>query len=136
MTAAERASDDRDLSIVARLRSDVSAATASVELGTLVQAASNGRRTARADEVHRTDVGGVKASLQALFAAALLTLLLACANVAALVGARNGTRSGEANIRSESARMASYDAATTGASKLPHDASASERTLTADRRCP
>jgi predicted permease len=99
MTPDERASDDRDLSMVARLRPDVTAATASVELSTLAQAASDGTRTAWADEVHRTDVSSVKAALQALFAAALLTLLMACANVAALVAARNGTRVGEVAIR-------------------------------------
>lgn len=99
LTHAERASDDRDLSMVARLRSSVTTDTASVELGTLAQAASNGIRTAWVDEVHRTDVGSIKASLRALFTAAMLTLLIACANVAALVGARNGNRVGEVAIR-------------------------------------
>ena len=98
-TPAERASDDRDLSMVARLRGSATTDTASVELGTLAQAASNGIRTAWVDEVHRTDVGGIRASLQALFSAAMLTLLIACANVAALVGARNGHRVGEVAIR-------------------------------------
>ena len=99
LTPAERASDDRDLSLVARLRSGVTPATASVELGPLAQAVSNDIRTAWVDEVHRTDVGSLKASLQALFAAAMLTLLIACANVAALVGAQNGDRIGEIAIR-------------------------------------
>lgn len=99
LTPAERASDDRDLSMVARLGSGITSATASVELGTLAQAVSNDIRTAWVDEVHRTDVGSIKASLQALFAAAMLTLLIACANVAALVGAQNGDRIGEVAIR-------------------------------------
>ena len=99
LTRAERASDDRDLSMVARLGGGVTSATASLELGTLAQAVSNDIRTAWVDEVHRTDVGSIKASLQALFAAAMLTLLIACANVAALVGARNGDRVGEVAIR-------------------------------------
>jgi putative ABC transport system permease protein len=99
LTPAERASEDRDLSMVARLRSDTSAVAASVELGTLAHAASNGLRTAWVDELHRTDVGSVKPSLQALSAAAMLTLLIACANVAALVGAKNGDRVGEVAIR-------------------------------------
>lgn len=99
LTPAERASDDRDLSMVARLGSGVTSATASVELGTLAQAVSNDIRTAWVDEVRRTDVGSIKASLQALFAAAMLTLLIACANVAALVGAKNGDRIGEVAIR-------------------------------------
>jgi predicted permease len=99
LTPAERASDDRDLSLVARLRSGVTPATASVELGPLAQAVSNDVRTAWVDEVHRTDVGTIKASLQALFAAAMLTLLIASANVAALIGAQNGDRIGEIAIR-------------------------------------
>jgi putative ABC transport system permease protein len=99
LTPAERASDDRDLSMVARLGAGVTSATATVELGTLAQAVSNDLRTAWVDEVHRTDVGTIKASLQALFAAAMLTLLIACANVAALVGAQNGDRLGEMAIR-------------------------------------
>jgi predicted permease len=99
LTPAERASDDRDLSMVARLGSGVTSANASVELGTLAQAVSNDIRTAWVDEVHRTDVGSIKASLQALFAAAMLMLLIACANVAALVGAQNGDRVGEVAIR-------------------------------------
>ena len=49
--------------------------------------------------LQRTDVGNVSAAIQALFAAAMLTLLIACANVAALVGARGADRAGEMAVR-------------------------------------
>jgi predicted permease len=99
LTAAERASDDRELNMVGRLRSDVTMDRASMEIATLAQASSKGARTAWVDDVQRTDVGSVKAALEALFAAAILTLLIACANVAALVGARNADRAGEMAVR-------------------------------------
>jgi predicted permease len=98
-TLAERASDDRELSMVGRLRSDVAAARASAEIATLAKTTSRGARTAWVEDVQRTDVGNVKAALQALFAAAMLTLLIACANVAALVGARGADRAAEMAVR-------------------------------------
>ena len=41
----------------------------------------------------------MQTALRALFAATLLTLLIACANVAALVGARGADRAGEMALR-------------------------------------
>ncbi len=97
-TTVERASDDRELSVVARLRHGTPV-DASAEIATLTHVASNGARTAWVDELQRTDVGNVRAALQALFAAAMLTLLIACANIAALVGARGADRAGEMAVR-------------------------------------
>ena len=99
LTASERADDDRELSMVARLRSDVTIERASTEIAALARTASNGLRTAWADDVQRAAVAHVSAALQALFAAAMLTLLIACANVAALVGARGADRAGELAVR-------------------------------------
>ena len=99
LTSRERASDDRDLSMVARLRSNTTTERAGAETATLAKAASNGARTAWVEDLQRTEVGNVKAALQALFAAAMLTLFIACANVAALVGARGADRAGEMAVR-------------------------------------
>ena len=99
LTASEREDDDRELSMVGRLRSDTIAERASMEIATLAQVASNGSRTAWADDVKRTDIANVSAAIQSLFAAATLTLLIACANVAALVGARGMDRAAEIAVR-------------------------------------
>ena len=100
LTANEREDDDRELSMVARLRRDATIAGASAEVATLAQVSSSGSRTAWADAVQRTDVGHVSAALQVLFAAAMLTLIVACANVAALVAARGADREAEIAVRS------------------------------------
>ena len=99
LTPAERTSNDGDFSIVARLRSDSTAARATIEIATMAQALSKGARTAWADDLQRTDVLHVRASLQALFAAAMLTLIVACANVAALMGTRVADRASEMALR-------------------------------------
>jgi putative ABC transport system permease protein len=99
LLASEREDDDRDLSMIARLERDAVAARASVELATVARSISNGVRTAWADDVQRTDAGNVRSALQALFAAALLTLLIACANVAALIRTRGADRTAEMAVR-------------------------------------
>ena len=90
---------DRELQMLGRLRADATVARASAELATMARADSNGARDAWADDLQRTDTGVVHAALQALFGAAMLTLLIACANVAALVGARGAGRAGEMAVR-------------------------------------
>ncbi|MGH9387389.1 MAG: hypothetical protein ACRD2N_24255 [Vicinamibacterales bacterium] len=92
LTSEECEGDDRELSMVARLRGGVTVERASAEIATLANAGSNGSRTAWVEDVQRTDAGNVRAALQALFAAAMLTLVIACANLAALVGARGADR--------------------------------------------
>jgi putative ABC transport system permease protein len=99
LQASEREDDDRELSMVARLRTGTTTERASAELATLARASTNQTRTAWADDVQRRDFGNVSAALRALFAAAMLTLLIACANVAALIGARGADRAGEVAVR-------------------------------------
>lgn len=99
LTAREREGDDRELSMIARLRGDVPIARANAELATLARAMSKAVRTAWADDVQRTEVRNVRRALNALLASTLLILLIVCANVAALVGARGTDRAGEMAIR-------------------------------------
>jgi putative ABC transport system permease protein len=99
LTANEREDDDRELQVIGRLRAGMTVVRASVEIGTIVRAATNGARDAWADEMQRTDAGQVRAALQALFAASVLTLLIACANVGALLAARVADRAGEMAVR-------------------------------------
>ena len=99
LTADERADDDRELSMVARLQPEMPVARASAEIATLARAVSNGTRDAWVENLQRTDVSNVSVALTVLFTAAMLTLLIACVNVAALVGARSEDRAGEMAIR-------------------------------------
>ena len=99
MMASEHEDDDRELGMVGRLRTDVTSQSASTELATLAHAVSNRTRTAWAEQVQRTEVNDVRTALQALFGAAMLTLLIACANLAALVAARGADRAGEIAVR-------------------------------------
>jgi putative ABC transport system permease protein len=99
LTEEEREDNDRELNMVGRLRDDATVERASAEIATLANVASNGKRTAWADGVQRTDVGNVSTALQTLFAAAMLTLLIACANMAALMSARGADRAGEMVVR-------------------------------------
>jgi putative ABC transport system permease protein len=99
LTAAEREDDDRDLVVIGRVSDHVPPSRASAEVGTIARAMSNGARTAWVEDLQRTTVTSVSAALQTLLAAAMLTLVLACANVAALVGARAVDRAGEMGLR-------------------------------------
>jgi predicted permease len=99
LSSAERADDDRELDMLSRLRSDVSAARASAEIATLARAVSGGTRAAWAEELQGTLVANVKPALQALTAAVALILLIVCANVAALVSAGGADRAQEVVIR-------------------------------------
>jgi hypothetical protein len=99
LTAREREESDRELVMIARLRDNVPLSRANAELATLAGAASGGARTGWADEVQRTDVKNVRAALNVLFASTLVVLLVVCANVAALMGARASDRAREMAVR-------------------------------------
>jgi putative ABC transport system permease protein len=99
LTAAERGDDDREQLMIARLADDASSQRASVEVGQLASAQSGGTRTAWAEDLQRIEVAGVRAALTGLFAASGLILLIACGNVAALVGAHSADRAAELAVR-------------------------------------
>jgi hypothetical protein len=85
--------------MIGRLAGASSIERASVELATLASNASRGARRAWVENVHRMEVGDVRAALIALFASSALILLMACANVAAIVAARGAERAGEMAVR-------------------------------------
>ena len=99
LTASEREDDDRELVMIGRLTSGTSVEQASVPLATVATSASAGTRRAWVEDVQRTEVREVRAALTALLVSSALILLMACANVAALVGARGADRAGEMAVR-------------------------------------
>ena len=99
LTRDEQEDDDRENVMIARLVSGASVERASVELATLAGAASHSTRRAWAEDIHRTEVRDVRTALTAVFASSALVLLMACANVAALIAARGVDRAGEIALR-------------------------------------
>ena len=98
LTAAEREDDDRDLVMIGRLKAEGLADRASLELATLARGRTVGR-TAWVEDLQQTQSRHVRLALTALFGSAALLLLIATANVAALVAARSAGRVGEIAIR-------------------------------------
>jgi predicted permease len=99
LTADERADHDRELHMVARLRREISVERANAEIAAIARRESDGIRDAWAENLQRTDVSDVGAALTVLFAAAMLTVLISCLNVATLVGVRTDDRISEMAIR-------------------------------------
>jgi predicted permease len=99
VTAAEREDDDRENVMIARLEGGVTPERASGELDALARTASAPARRVRAEEMKQTDVRDVRLALTAVFASSALILLMACANVAALLGARGVERRAEMALR-------------------------------------
>jgi putative ABC transport system permease protein len=95
----EREDDDRENVMIGRLVPDASVTSATAELATMAAASSRADRTAWVEDAHRADVRNVRGTLAALLASAGLILLLTCANVAALLGARSAQRIGEMMVR-------------------------------------
>lgn len=100
LSAEERQDDDRELVMIGRLSSGTTAERAGLELTTLASAVPAAARRVWVENVQRTEVRDVRAALTALLAASALLLLIACANVAALIGARGADRTGELALRS------------------------------------
>jgi len=99
ITAAEREDDDRELRVVGRLAADASVTGANAALSTLAQSLSEGKRTAWAEPMQQTEVKDVERALTALLGAAMLILLIACANVGALIAASGTDRGAEISVR-------------------------------------
>jgi putative ABC transport system permease protein len=111
LTADEREDDDPENVMVARLADGASDAAATSELSTLWPALSErprvegpasreaSERLVWVDSLQATEVRGVRAVLIWALAGAALVLVVACANVAALSGARGLDRAGELAIR-------------------------------------
>jgi predicted permease len=98
ITSEEREDDDRDLGVVARLRPGRSLISANAELSALASPAG-GQRTTWAEAMQQTEVKDVERALTALLVAAMLILLIACANVAALIAASGSDRGAEIAVR-------------------------------------
>jgi putative ABC transport system permease protein len=99
LTAAEREDDDREHVTIARLAPGSSVDRASANAAAVVAAASRGSRTAWVDNLQRTQVRDVRATLTAIFVSAALVLLMASANVAGVLSARAADRGGEMALR-------------------------------------
>ena len=99
ITRDEYEDDDRENVMIARLAAGISSDRATAEVGALTTSLTAGERTAWVEDVHRTDVRDVRGALTALVASAALLLLMACANMAALLGGRAADRTGEMAVR-------------------------------------
>ena len=100
LTSAERQDRDRDLVMIARLVEGVSSTKADAELSTLASGqASFGGRLPSTEDLQRSEAGDVRSALGLVAASGILILLIVCANVAALLGARGSDRATELGVR-------------------------------------
>lgn len=100
LTPTEREDDDREYVMIARLATGTTRDRANLEIATLARANSPAAITMWAEGLQRSDVGDVRVALVALLFSTGIILLIACANVAALLGARSADRFGEFGVRS------------------------------------
>ena len=100
LTPSEREDDDREYVMIARLANGITVDRANLEIATLPNADSPGAITLWAEGLQRSDVGDVRTALVALLASTGVILLIACANVAALLAARTTDRFSEFGVRS------------------------------------
>jgi predicted permease len=99
LTPSEREDDDREYVMIARLANGITVDRANLEIATLATAAP-GTTTMWAEGLQRSDVRDVRKALVALLASTGIVLLVACANVAALLAARTSDRFSEFGVRS------------------------------------
>jgi predicted permease len=100
LTRSEREDDDREYVMIARLANGITVDRANLEIATLASADSRGGITTWAEGLQRSSVRDVRTALVALLASTGIILLIACANVAALVAARTTDRFSEFGVRS------------------------------------
>jgi predicted permease len=96
LTVQERASGDRELAVIGRLSPGTSPEQASAAIATMSNA--QGRRS-WVERLQRTEVRDVRRALIVLLLSSAAVLLMACANVAALAGARGSERAAEIAVR-------------------------------------
>jgi putative ABC transport system permease protein len=99
VTAAEQEDDDRENVMIGRLHAGVSAARATSELQAIARTAKDSSRRVWAEDMKQTDARDVRLTLVVIFGSSALILLMACANVTALLGARSGERRAEMALR-------------------------------------
>ena len=99
LTADERADHDRESVHGGAVEREIPRRTRKRRDRHACPRVSNGARDAWVENLQRTEVGNVSAAITVLFIAAMLTLLVACVNVAALIGARSEDRASEMAIR-------------------------------------
>jgi putative ABC transport system permease protein len=99
ITAGEREDDDRENVMIGRLSPGISRERATHELEALGRAITVPARRVWIEGMHQTEVRDVRLALIALLASSALILVMASANVAALVGARSAERGGEMALR-------------------------------------
>jgi predicted permease len=101
VTAGEREDDDRENVAIARLAEPLTAAVTS-QLGAAIGSGNDvgGRPSVvRTEPLQQSEARSVRAALLLVSAAAIVVLLVACANVASLLGTRVVERAGEMAVR-------------------------------------
>ena len=99
LSPAEREDDDQEIVTIARRKDGVTLAAANAEIGALASGVTRGSRTGWLEDMQATDVRDVRGALSMLMALSGLILLIACTNVAALLGGRSVDRVGELAMR-------------------------------------
>jgi putative ABC transport system permease protein len=94
---AEEVDDDREFVMIGRLAEDVGRERASAELAAAGGAAGTG--SLWVENLQRLEAAPVRNALVGLLASSAIILFIACANIAALLGARGADRSNEFAIR-------------------------------------
>jgi predicted permease len=99
LALAERNDDDQEMATIVRVKPGVGLTAASAEVEALAVGETRGARTAWLEDMQRTDVRAVRGALSMVMALSGMLLLIACTNVAALIGGCTMDRMGELAVR-------------------------------------